>query len=101
MKLLQAIVAIRFMRSITLDVSEVFLHLEIILNYNTLMKTKIKNSSTVKGTLILSIIMLMLPMNLLIAQQNQKPNVLLISIDDLNDWIGYPGGLTLISSRIY
>jgi len=56
------------------------------------MKPKIKNRSTVKGALIISIILLMLPMNLTFAQQNKKPNVLLIAIDDLNDWVGYLGG---------
>ncbi|MCR9014206.1 sulfatase [Aquiflexum gelatinilyticum] len=46
---------------------------------------------------ILSAIFLNLPVRH-VSAQNEKPNILLIAIDDLNDWVGYLGGHLMVQT---
>lgn len=49
--------------------------------------------NTARTTLVLSILLSTLPFRApLLAAEQQKPNVLFIAIDDLNDWVGCLGG---------
>ena len=46
-------------------------------------------------TIALLLAIWMLPLAQISAQENSKPNVLFIAVDDMNDWIGPLGGLSI------
>ena len=48
------------------------------------------------NTLILGLLLVAFIGQLAVADNPDKPNVLFIAVDDLNDWAGYRGHLSLI-----